>query len=103
MSRHSIITDRDNFSKALRDARKNLGLKQSDVADLYNLSRYTIVDVESGKGDPKLSTILTLLEAVGMRLVVVPAEVSDRISMPPESDHGETNFLGEVDWDSLEG
>lgn len=102
MERYKIISDHGDFSQALRDARKKLELNQSDVADLNNLSRYTVIDAESGKGDPKLSTMLTLLEAVGMRLVMVPADVADRISLPPEDIH-ESDDLGEVDWDSFEG
>jgi DNA-binding XRE family transcriptional regulator len=102
MQRYKIISDHGDFSQAFRDARKKLELNQSDVADLNNLSRYTVIDAESGKGDPKLSTMLTLLEAVGMRLVMVPADVADRISLPSDEIH-ESDDLGEVDWDSFEG
>lgn len=108
MPAREIIGSATDLAHALKAQRKRLGLNQAEVADMHDLSRFTIVDVESGKGDPKLSTLLRLMEALGLRLVAVPTQLVDRIVLPePEvqslsADDLEIDF-GEADWDLEEG
>ena len=75
-----------------------MGLSQSDVSASFGMSRYTLVDAESGRGDPKLSTLLSMTEALGLRIVLVPASVSDRITVPDVVE----DFTGMTDEDDAD-
>jgi DNA-binding XRE family transcriptional regulator len=102
MSQHPI-TDPQDFSDLLKQNRKRLGLNQTQLANMHDLSRYTVVDAESGRGDPKLSTVLTLLRGLGLSLVAVPTHMVGRINLPDEAEvqdltDDEPNF-DEVDFD----
>lgn len=77
-----MITGAPDLADSLKRRRKTMGLSQSDVSDAFGLSRYTLVNAESGRGDPRLSTLLSITEAMGLRMVLVPASVSDRITVP---------------------
>lgn len=98
----TIIKDQASLSRALKDRRKALRVTQGDVASLHDMSRFTVVDLESGRGDPKLSTITTILEGLGLSLVVVPTNVVDRLHVPdlpedPPGDHPDLD-LDDVDF-----
>jgi HTH-type transcriptional regulator / antitoxin HipB len=55
---------------AVRDARLAAGLTQGDVAAKAGVMRYVVTNLESGKGNPTLSTLLAVLEVVGLRVDV---------------------------------
>ena len=77
--------------------RKSQGATQGELAGLHDLGRYTVVGVESGKGDPKLSTNLTLLGGLGISLVAVPSHLAHRLTLPPpEITHEEQDL---DDWE----
>ena len=78
----TIIKDPASLSKAVKERRKALRVTQGDVASLHDMSRFTLVDLELGSGDPKLSTITTIMEGLGLRLVVVPTNVVERLHIP---------------------
>lgn len=75
-----------DLASILKARRSITGLRQKDIADLNRMSRFTVTDAESGRGDPKLSTVITLLRTLGMTLVAVPSEFSDRVSIPQVED-----------------
>lgn len=102
MSKYTILRSSRDLSDLLKSRRKTLRLNQGDVAAMNDVSRYTIVGAESGGGDPKLSTILRLLEALGMSLVAVPSDLAERISLPEFAPDAGPNDLEWDDWD-LEG
>lgn len=101
--RPAVIENATDLSQALRARRKEFGLRQADLTGVYALSRFTLTDAESGRGDPKLSTLLRLFEGLGMRLVAVPAQFADRVSVPEEGSPQQTGRpIGEedmeIDW-----
>jgi len=99
MSKPTPIKNAEALAGLIRAGRKDLGATQQRLADLHGMSRFTVVDAESGKGDPKLSTVMTLLSGLGLSIVAVPSHLAHRITIPqenaPESD--EDVDLG--DWD----
>lgn len=99
METPALITNAQELANVLKSERKARGIRQSDIADLFRLNRSTVIDAESGKGDPKLSTAILLIEALGMRLVAVPANVATRLSFPPTPDEVEMVGVDDVDWD----
>lgn len=64
-----------NLTHQLTQIRENQGLTQQRVATKAGLSRMTVVRTENGQIDPRLSTLLVQARALGMELMLVPAEL----------------------------
>ena len=75
MSKLFVISDATSFARVLKDQRRAAKTTQTILAQMFGLSRFTVVDAESGKGAPKLSTLLTLLNGLGLSLVVLPSNL----------------------------
>lgn len=59
--------------QSLKEARKQLGLTQAEVAERANLPRTTISKVESGKYNPTINTLMSIAAALdkSLRISVV--------------------------------
>lgn len=72
----------------IRRRRRKLGVDQKKLSELSGVSVHTISDIESGKGNPTLSTVASLLEVLGLELTVrprTPAALQSSYN-PPERD-----------------
>ena len=58
------------IGKAIKDRRKKLGVNQQTLADLASVAVNTVVAIERGEGNPQLSTLLTILDTLGLQLDV---------------------------------
>lgn len=56
----------------LTKIRKDLGLRQVDIADAMNVSQPVISELESGKTSPRYETLRKYANAVGYRMEMVP-------------------------------
>lgn len=56
-------------------SRQAQGLTQAELAAKCGLSRMAIQKAESGATDPRLSTIHVMARALGMELMLVPADI----------------------------
>lgn len=54
--------------KALKERRATLGITQTDLAELAQVSLATVKDIERGKGNPSLDTILKLIRVLGLEM-----------------------------------
>lgn len=98
--RPDIILTPSDLAYVLKRRRKGLRVRQEELAGLYDLSRYTVIAAESGKGDPKLSTVLKLVEALGLRLVAIPEEMTDRLVLPdPPPPPPDLVDVDDADWE----
>jgi HTH-type transcriptional regulator / antitoxin HipB len=59
------------LSEAVRQRRRELGLRQAEVADLAGCSERFVHTLEHGKPSLRLDKILDVLEVLGMGLAVV--------------------------------
>jgi DNA-binding XRE family transcriptional regulator len=80
-----------------RRAQRDIG--QEQLAAIVGISRYTLVDIETGKSDPKFSTVLKLADALGFRIALVPSDVE--INTRPR-DEGKAEEPVEIDLDEEE-
>jgi HTH-type transcriptional regulator / antitoxin HipB len=66
-------------------ARKTLGLSQQAVARKLGMRQGQISDIEAGKHDLRLSTLVEVARAVGLELVLVPRSLLPAVSYLSQS------------------
>ena len=54
--------------KAIRDRRKQLGVNQQTLSELAGVGINTLLAVERGEGNPQLSTLIDILDTLGLQL-----------------------------------
>lgn len=64
------------MAKAIRVARAEKQLSQSEVAARAGTSPVTISELESAKADPKLSTLARIVGALDLTIVTIHADVA---------------------------
>jgi y4mF family transcriptional regulator len=52
----------------IKERRKHLGVNQQTLADLSGVGLNTLVAIERGEGNPRLSTLLTVLDTLGLQM-----------------------------------
>ena len=62
-------TPLQQFSGLLAMRRKELKIKQEDLAELTNTAIRTIRDLEKGKGNPSLVTMEQLMKVLGIEII----------------------------------
>ena len=56
------------IGNAIKERRKKLGINQQTLADLAGVGINTLVAIERGEGNPQLSTLLTILDTLGLQI-----------------------------------
>ena len=62
----------DTVARLVRDRRKSLRLRQSDLANLAGCSVRTIYALEEGKSTLRLDKLLDVLDVLGLELHLEP-------------------------------
>ena len=52
----------------IKERRKHLGVNQQTLADLAGVGLNTLVAIDRGEGDPPLTTLLTILDTLGLQM-----------------------------------
>jgi y4mF family transcriptional regulator len=75
---------------AVRRRRRELGLRQAELAELAGCSQRFVHTVEQGKPTLRLDKVLDVLEVLGLGLVVVPGRgaLGEPAEGPPWSGEG---------------
>ena len=71
------------ISNAIVKRRKMLSVSQKELADLAGVSLHSIINLESGRGNPTLQLLLTVVEVLGMKMQL---EVKDVLRQMGDSD-----------------
>lgn len=58
------------YAEILRDARKNAGMTQQQLADKIGKKREYVALLEKGETDMQLSTFIMISEAVGLKIIL---------------------------------
>ena len=56
------------IGSTIKERRKKLGVSQQTLADLAGVAVNTLVAIERGEGNPQLSTLLTILDTLGLQV-----------------------------------
>ena len=67
-SQYTVNTE--EIGKAIRDRRKALQVRQEEIAGLSEVGINTLVAIERGQSNPKLRTLLSILDTLGLELTV---------------------------------
>ena len=62
------MDDIRTLGKDIRAARKKTGITQADLADLAGIGVRTVRAIESGTGNPSLSAVVAIANAVGLNV-----------------------------------
>ncbi|MBR2775862.1 MAG: helix-turn-helix transcriptional regulator [Prevotella sp.] len=60
------MTQQD-IGRAIKERRKKLRVNQQTLADMAGVAVNTLVAIERGEGNPQLSTLLTILDTLGLQ------------------------------------
>ena len=69
MSTQEII-DAEQLGRIVRKYRKQKGITQQEVAVFADVSRLAVSEVETGKTDVRLSTLLKILRACSLSITI---------------------------------
>lgn len=58
------------IGQVIKLRRRDLKIKQQELADLAGVNINTIVAIERGVGNPKIETLLAICEVLGLQSVV---------------------------------
>jgi y4mF family transcriptional regulator len=61
----------DNLALMVRQRRKELKIKQKDLADTTQVALRTLRDIEKGLGNPSLQTLIKVMDVLGISLQFV--------------------------------
>lgn len=62
--------DYKKIGETIKERRKSLNIDQPTLAMLASVGINTLVAVERGNGNPKLSTLLALLDTLGLQFKI---------------------------------
>ncbi len=58
----------EDISNQIKKRRSLLGITQQDLSDISGVGLRTIKEIETGKGNPSIHTLLKILDVLGMEL-----------------------------------
>lgn len=74
------------FSKVMKDAKKNCGLTDIELANRTGLSPQGVRNSLAGKTAPRLTNAMALAQELGLEFVLVPREVAQSLSQPQQAE-----------------
>ena len=87
------VTAVADLAAIIRDTRHRRGLTQYQLAAAVGVTRQSVVNLETGRANPTLATVLAALQALGLRLDVAPSEPTHHVVRITD-DVGTTDSVG---------
>ncbi len=87
-----------DFAENLRKARQARNLTQKDLAKLSQLTQPQISQLEAGKNEPKLNTVIALSRVLGMSLDELAASRNSTTQPANKCDQKSKQPAGKVRW-----
>lgn len=63
-----------DIGKIIKERRMSLKVNQFELAELAGVGINTLVAIERGQGNPKLSTLLAIVDTLGLQLDLIMKE-----------------------------
>ncbi|WP_369726647.1 MULTISPECIES: helix-turn-helix domain-containing protein [unclassified Bradyrhizobium] len=103
MERDSEATHQ--LGRLLRDARKQAGLTQQQVAQRAGISRPRYRDIEQGDAAARANTLINVARALGMELMLIPQAMVPGVNalLRPSDDEDRPAFTTDTDDDDYPG
>ena len=60
--------DLKSIGKSIKERRKSLNVNQQTLSELAGVAINTLVAIERGESNPKISTLLIILDTLGLQL-----------------------------------
>ena len=70
----------NDIRQVIREARKEQGLSQAELARRLRMTQAQITRIENGLTDPRLSTVTELARALGLEPVLLPKQLLPSVS-----------------------
>ena len=67
-SQYIVKMDAKQIGNIIKERRKQLDVNQQTLSDLAGVGLNTLVAIERGEGNPQLSTLLTILDTLGLQI-----------------------------------
>jgi predicted transcriptional regulator len=64
-----------SWGRAIRDRRRQLGLSQTQIAQLSGKTQSQIARLEAGLDDPRLSSVVQVSRSLGTEIIPVPVRL----------------------------
>lgn len=64
----SILNHIMDIVDIIKERREKLNISQSDLAQMADIGIATVKDIERGQGNPRLTTIVKIMEVLGMEI-----------------------------------
>lgn len=68
--------DKKQIGTIIRERRKHLGVNQQTLSELAGVGINTLLAIERGESNPKLSTLLAIFDTLGLKMEVRLKELS---------------------------
>lgn len=68
--------DKKQIGTIIRERRKHLGVNQQTLSELAGVGINTLLAIERGESNPKLSTLLAIFDTLGLKMEVKLKELS---------------------------
>jgi y4mF family transcriptional regulator len=69
--------DEKQIGTIIRERRKHLGVNQQTLSELAGVGINTLLAIERGDSNPKLSTLLAIFDTLGLKMEVKLKELND--------------------------
>lgn len=68
MEKSHCIVNTKEIGNLIKERRQNLKVKQLELSELAGVGINTLVAIERGQGNPKLETLLSILDTLGLQV-----------------------------------
>ena len=76
-SQYIGIMDLKEIGQIIRERRAVLGVNQRTVSELSGVAVNTLVAIERGEGNPQITTLLDILDTIGLQLEIKTKVLED--------------------------
>lgn len=68
MEKSQRIVNTKEIGNVIKERRQSLKVKQLELSELAGVGINTLVAIERGQGNPKLETLLSILDTLGLQI-----------------------------------